>query len=82
MAYIILKALKQNKDIKRAFIINKSKKCELYGTSLVVRCLRLCTLNAGEQVCSLVGELRSHMLHSVAKKKKKKFVILMQHLAD
>ena len=32
-----------------------------HWTSLLAQCLRLCASNAGTQVQSLVGELRSHM---------------------
>ena len=38
----------------------------------MVQWLRLCLPMQGAQLRSLVGELRSHMLRSVAKKKKKK----------
>ena len=40
-------------------------------TSLVVQCLRLYAFTAGGTVRFLVGELRSLMLCSVAKKKQK-----------
>ena len=40
------------------------------GNSLAVQWLGLVTFTAGAQVQSLVGELRSHKLHRVAKKKK------------
>ena len=42
----------------------------LLGTSLVVWWLRRCAPNAEAEVWSLVSTLRSHMLHSVALKKK------------
>ena len=38
------------------------------GPPLVVWCLRLHTYTAGDQIQSLVMELRSHMLRSGAKK--------------
>ena len=44
------------------------------GISLVIQWLRTCAFNVGE-VLLLVGELRSHMLHNMAKKKKKKFIL-------
>ena len=40
------------------------------GASLAVHWLRVCTSNAGAQVQSLAGKLRSHMLCGMAKKKK------------
>ena len=46
----------------------KVNKIQPVGTSLVVQWLRLCTFNAGAQVPSLVGELRSHMPHCTVKK--------------
>ena len=42
----------------------------LFGTSLVVQWLRIHLAIYGIWVQSLVKELRSHMLHSSAKKKK------------
>ena len=44
----------------------------LYNNFRIVQWLRLCAPNVGFRVQSLVGELRWHMTHSVAKKKKKK----------
>ena len=44
----------------------------LKETSLMAQWLRLHAPNAEGTVWSLVGELRSHMLHCIAKKKKKK----------
>ena len=43
-----------------------------HGNSLVVQWLGLCAFTAGAQVQSLVGELRTYKLRSVAKLKKKK----------
>ena len=52
------------------------------GTSLVVQLLRLCTSTAGGlgsiPVQSLVRELRSHMPHGAAKKKKQKNYHIIQ----
>ena len=42
------------------------------GTSLAVQCLRVHASKAGGTIQSLVGEIRSHMLHAAAKKLKKK----------
>ena len=39
-----------------------------YWTSLAVQCLRLHTSTSGAQVRSMVGELKSYMLCSMAKK--------------
>ena len=44
------------------------KMLDMGGISLVVQCLRLCTSTAG--VWSLVGELRSRKLRSLAKRKR------------
>ena len=41
------------------------------GNSLAVQWLGLGAFSAGTQVRSLVGELKSHKPHSVAKKKKR-----------
>ena len=43
-----------------------------WGTSLVIQCLDSMLSIQGPQAQSLVGELRSHMQHGIAKKKKKK----------
>ena len=45
-------------------------KIACYGISLVVQWLRLCTSTAEVEGWSLVGELRSHMQRSTARKKK------------
>ena len=55
--------------------LNASKKTEI-GNSLVVQWLGLCASTAGDTGQSLVRELRSHMLCSTAKKKKRKKVFL------
>ena len=49
----------------------KALKKGLMGTSLAVQWLRLCASNAGAEVQSLVGKLRSHMPCGAAKKNKK-----------
>ena len=46
-------------------------------SSLVVQWLRLCASNEGAWVRSLVGELRSYMLHGVAPCKKYKKTKIM-----
>ena len=45
---------------------NIYSKVAVWGTSLEVQWLRLCTSNAGERVHTLIGELRSHMCYGVA----------------
>ena len=49
---------------------NLFKKQVLHGTSLVVQWLRLMFPMQVARVLSLVGEIKFHMLHSEAKKKK------------
>ena len=49
-------------------------------TSLVVQWLSLCLSMQGALVQSLVRELRSHMLHSVAKAKVKKKIFFKKYL--
>ena len=48
------------------------------GTSLAVQCLRVHASKAVGTIQSLVGEIRSHMLHAAAKKLKKKKVETIQ----
>ena len=70
-------------------IINKNKysqyiirlKNDVTWTSLAVQWLRHCSYTAGAQVQPLVGELRSHMLHSVAKKQCKSFPTVMPSIS-
>ena len=59
-------------EIYRDILLSKihpSQKTNV-GTSLVVQWLKICTSSAGSTIWSLVRELRSHMLHAVAKKQK------------
>ena len=50
-------------------MVTRTLKILIYGTSLEVQWLRPCLPMQGAQVRSLVGELRSHMQSSAAKKK-------------
>lgn len=47
-----------------------NKRTDIWVTSLVIPWLRLPTSVAGALLPALVGELRSHILHTAAKKKK------------
>ena len=50
----------------------ESSQKQTIGNSPVVQWLGLSTFTVGACVQSLVGELRAHMLHSAAERKKKK----------
>ena len=68
MSFLILSCTKSLQGIfLLIFLIQKQKE----GNSLVVQWLRLHTSVQGAWVQPLVRELRSHMLHGMAKKKKK-----------